>query len=169
LADDAELTLWQALPLSLAPMSVDPSTASVDVEVTFAPTAVGTASATLTVGSDDPDQPSVTAALDGDGVVDDPDPSDLLADLLAFYDQSLVDGTLVPQGPGNSAANRAQALRNMLEAASDTVDGGGNACGQLAAALAKTDGDPTPPDFVAGANSPVLADRILEILDALNC
>ena len=158
-----------SLPLTLEPQSVNPAAASVDLQLTFTPTVVGAVSATLSVGSNDPDGAGSTVAIVGEGVPEDDDPVAMIADLLAFYDTSLADGTLVPQGNGNSAANRAQALRNMLETASDLIENGESACDQLEAALAKTDGDPKPPDFVAGANAPELAQRIQDLLDSLGC
>lgn len=158
-----------ALPLTLAPQSVDPGSASIDVEVTFAPIANGPVSASLTIGSNDPDGTGTAVTLVGIGVEVEDDPVVLIDDLLTFFDTSLADGTLIPQGPGQSAANRAQALRNMIEAASDMIQNGSSPCGQLSSALAKTDGDPTPPDFVAGENAPELAQRINELLDLLGC
>lgn len=165
------ITDQPGLPAALAPLANDPSSASVDIEVTFTPTAEAVASGQITVVSDDPDQGSTVITVAGEGVVDDPDPGALIAGLLAFYDAELANGGLVPQGPGNSAANRAQALRNMLESASDAIASGNGAaaCGSLTAALAKADGAANPPDFVAGESRAELESRIQEILDSLGC
>ncbi|MCH7778656.1 MAG: choice-of-anchor D domain-containing protein [Gemmatimonadetes bacterium] len=108
-----------AAPALLATLLPDETA---DVEITFAPTALGAASAILQITSNDPDQGLVEVMLSGTGVV--LDPSDALGTILVFFDQSVTDGTLVGSGPGGSGAMRLTALRNMLLAAGDLIDVG---------------------------------------------
>jgi len=71
--------------------------------------------------------------------------------ILNFFDASVADGSLVGNGPGNSAEGRKNALRNMIEAACDLIDDGyiKDACQQLLDAYQRTDSLSRPPDFVA--------------------
>lgn len=94
-----------------------------------------------------------------------------IAEVLAFFDTSVADGTLVGNGPGRSADGRRGALRNMIEAAGDFIEEGlyEEACEQLGAAYRKCDGDPRPPDFITGDAADDLADMILGVMDELGC
>ena len=103
--------------------------------------------------------------------MDEPDPEEEIAAILSFIDESLEDGTLTGDGPGNSAERRLNALRNMIEAAGDLFEDGffGQACQQLTDAYKKTDGLPRPPDFVSGDAATGLADMILDLLASMGC
>jgi hypothetical protein len=140
-----------------------------DVEITFAPNALGTTSATLQVLSNDPDQPLAEVMLSGTGVT--LDPSDTLGTILVFFDASVTAGTLVGSGPGGSGPMRLSALRNMLEAAGDLIDAGQaeKACNQLLDALLRTDGTSPPPEFVAGTAAPQLATQIQDLRTSMGC
>lgn len=155
-----------AAPALLATLLLDETA---DVEITFAPTALGAASAILQITSNDPDQGLVEVMLSGTGVV--LDPSDALGTILVFFDQSVTDGTLVGSGPGGSGAMRLTALRNMLEAAGDLIDVGQaeKACNQLLDAYLRTDGVFPPPDFVAGTAAPELATQIQDLRTSMGC
>lgn len=99
------------------------------------------------------------------------EPHVMIAETLEFFDASVESETLVGEGPGNSAEHRLNALRNMLEAASDLIDDGliQEACQQLRAAYKKCDGQPNPPDFVTGEATEELADMIQDVIDSLGC
>lgn len=99
------------------------------------------------------------------------DPSDALGTILDFFDQSVIDGTLVGSGPGASGPGRLAALRNMLEAAGDLLDADlvEDACNQLLDALLRADGTFPPPDFVAGTAVPELATQIQALRTTLDC
>ena len=92
-------------------------------------------------------------------------------DVLNFFDQSVADGSLEGIGRGNSANGRLNALRNMLETASDLIDIGDieGACGQLKAASKKCDGASPPPDFVTGEAVEELNHMISELMQELGC
>jgi hypothetical protein len=80
--------------------------------------------------------------------------------VLSFFDEVVEAGTLLGNGPGNSANGRRAALRNMIEEACSFADEElyEEACGQLTAAFKKCDGDDK--DFVTGDAVPELAERI---------
>lgn len=58
----------------------------------------------------------------GVGVEAGGDPSELMAEAIAFFEASSLDGTLYGSGPGKSAGGRLGALGNMLNAARDLID-----------------------------------------------
>jgi hypothetical protein len=91
--------------------------------------------------------------------------------ILTFFDDSVADGTLTGDGPGNSANGRLNALRNMLEMAGDliAIDDIEGACGQLKAASMKCDGTSPPSDFVSGDSAEDLYDMILDLMTELGC
>jgi len=88
-----------------------------------------------------------------------------VAAVLTFFGAAVADGTLVGNGPGNSADGRKGALRNQIEAAGDLISEGymDEACEQLMNAYLRCDGLPTPPEFVAGPAAPTLAGMILDL------
>jgi len=144
---------------------------SVDVEVVITPSATGYAAATLEITSDDPVFPLIGVPLGGMGVSVEQPPQEQVALILAFMDAALAEGSLTGEGPGASAGNRLNALQNMIEASGDLIAGGAyeEACGQLAAALQKCDGQPSPPDFVSGEAALVLKLMIEELRSSLGC
>ncbi len=99
------------------------------------------------------------------------DPSEQMGLILQFFDQSVSKGTLIGNGPGKSANNRLKAVENMLEAARELIKEGSiaEACHQLMDAYQKTDGNPKPPDFVAGSAAPELASMIQDLRASLGC
>lgn len=144
--------------------------ATADLEVAFAPLAVGSATATLAFNTTDQTNQAWLVSLTGAGV-DTPTPSERVADLLAFFDASVAGGALVGSGPGNSAAGRLDALRNMIRAAGDLIAQGqyARACEQLLDAYRRVDGLGQPPDFAAGAAAGELRARIGELRASIGC
>jgi hypothetical protein len=151
------------------PVAVDPYT-SVDVEITFSPLAAGVADAQLDIVSDSPGEEEVNVSLTGTGV-DVTQPPLTVADILQFFDESVADGTLLGNGPGNSANGRRKALRNKIKASGDLIEAGliVKACKQLQNAYERTDGLPRPPEFVTGPAAPVLAGMLLDLMAELGC
>jgi hypothetical protein len=94
-----------------------------------------------------------------------------VADILAFFDESVANGTLYGYGPGKSADGRLNALRNQIEAAGDLIDDGAleDACQQLLNAYERCDGLLRPPEFVAGPAAATLAGMILDLMGELGC
>jgi hypothetical protein len=148
---------------------VTPGT-SADINIAFTPGSEGFFTAVLVISSNDVDEGTVLVGLSGAGEGGVTPPTSV-ADILAFFDASVADGTLVGNGPGSSADNRRNALRNMIEAAGDLIDNGyvNDACEQVLDALNRTDGVDRPPEFVAGPAAPVLADMIIDLMGALGC
>lgn len=159
------ITTSPTLPLIIAPG------ATFDVPLAFTPTTAGFVTATLSVRSDDLDESLVNVALSGAGVQAPTPPQQQIAEILAFFDQSVANGSLAGNGPGGSAQGRLNALRNMLRATSDLIDNGAikAACQQLLDAYRRTDGVPQPPDFVRGTAAAELAQRIRELRQSLGC
>jgi len=158
------ITMAPALPALVL------SGAWVDVEVTFSPSSDGYASAVLEIESNDPINPGVSVDLCGGGIAAAP-PTVTIDDILAFFDQSVADGTLFGNGPGKSARGRIKAMRNKLKATGDLIDGGyiEQACRQLLNAYQRCDGLRRPPEFVAGPAAPTLAHMILDLMVGLGC
>lgn len=153
-----------------AAIVVEPSQ-TVDVEITYTPTVIGDNSAVLKITSNDPDEPVVEVQLSAAGVEIPPPPSEQIANILAFFDTSVNDGSLVGDGPGNSAEKRLNALRNMVEAAGDLIDNelSEEACQQLLDVYRRMDDQPKPPDFVTGEAVPELASKIQDLMTSLGC
>jgi hypothetical protein len=138
---------------------------TVFIEITFSPSDEGLDTANLLVNG------FARTALVGMGVAEEPPPSVSVADILAFLDASVADGSLYGSGPGNSADGRRKALRNMIEAAGDLIEDGytAEACQQLLVSYQRCDGLPRPPEFVAGPATSTLAQMIFDLMAALGC
>jgi len=94
-----------------------------------------------------------------------------IPDIMDFFDNCVNVATIVGIGPGNSATNRLNVIRNMLMAATNFIgvaDYGG-ACLQLDDIYNKCDGLNNPPDFVAGDSVLDLADMINNLMVSLAC
>jgi formylglycine-generating enzyme required for sulfatase activity len=92
--------------------------------------------------------------------------------LLDSFDTWVSVGSLVGTGGGNSARGRLGALGNMLVTAANLIDVNDipAACDQLADALARTDGESRPSDFVGDTNAAaLLAAEIAALMDSLGC
>jgi len=89
--------------------------------------------------------------------------------LISCFDEAISEGTLTGIGPGKSAEGRLSALRNMLAAARDLIEEGqyAEALVQLQDAYEKVDGNPKPPDFVAGDAANEIAPMILGLIERL--
>lgn len=98
-------------------------------------------------------------------------PLEQIANILEFFDQSVADGTLVGEGPGNSAKGRLNALRNMIKAAGNLIidEDIEETCQQLQDAFNRTDGQFPPPDFAAGSAASDLAKLIQNLRSDLEC
>jgi len=102
------------------------------------------------------------------GVVPESDP---IQEILDFIDESVADGTLVPAKSGPAGKGQLGALINMIKTAGELIKAEdiAGACGQLHAALGKTDGQKPPPDFVTGPASAELAQMIQDLMASLGC
>ena len=98
-----------------------------------------------------------------------PTASELAADLVAFVDTSIADGTLVGIGPGASARNRLRVVRHLIAAARDFIakNKSAPACSHLMNAYRRVDG--SAPDFAGGPAAAETRDRIIELRATLGC
>lgn len=146
---------------------------SIDLTVTYTPSDIGPDEATLTINSNDPDEPTIEVTLTGNGVEAAVPPEEMFQELLDFYDENIENEDLQGIGPGNSPENREHAIRNMIVAASNLYSDGlvEEACEQLHDIYKKIDGEPNPPDFIVGDPTVLgeLRQRILELLEAFSC
>lgn len=159
ISGSADFAIASSVPATISPGSI------VYIQITFSPSAEGYAAADLAVNG------LAVSSLGGMGVAYEPPPSATVADILAFFDSSVGDGTLVGSGPGKSADGRRNALRNMIEAAGDLIEDGAfeDACRQLLDAYKRCDGLPSPPEFVSGPAASTLAGMILDLVACLGC
>ena len=136
----------------------------IDIQITFHPTGEGYFSSTLPVAGTE------GTLFGGTGVWSEPPVEPTVAAVLTFFGAAVADGTLVGNGPGNSADGRKGALRNQIEAAGDLISEGymDEACEQLMNAYLRCDGLPTPPEFVAGDAAPTLAGMILDLIESVS-
>lgn len=139
------------------------------VEITFAPSVEGSASAVLVIESNDLATPVLEVDLTGSAPYGEQTPEEQIEAIIGFVDEAVMDGTLEGEGPGRSAANRLGALENMLDRAQDLIDEGkvDEAIMQLESIYKKTDGMDKPGDFVTGAAAVELSEMILELLETL--
>lgn len=145
----------------------------VDLVVSCTPIGPGWMAGTLEIHSDDPDEPVVTASLQGFGTLSELPSDEQVEAIVAYVDDCVEDGTIVGDGPGNgaSADGRLNALLNQLDAVEDLIQEGFHeqACEQLAGLYKKTDGLPKPPDFVSGESAAVLSRLILDLMASIGC
>lgn len=153
------------LPIILTPVVGYPLQATLHITVNFTPLGEGYHAAELLING----QPMVS--LGGVGVKQEPASSVTVADILAFFDESVADNTPFGAGPGNSTDGRSNDLRNMIEAAGDLIEDGyiEEACRQLLDAYHRCDGEFPPPDFVAGPAAPTLGQMIFDLMAQLGC
>lgn len=168
LSGEASFTATPLVAL-VDPLVVLAPDATLDVTVTFFPTSEAEYVGTLTVHSDDPDEPIVEVSLIGGGL------AGLVEDqatvLEAAVDDAIASGGLVGKGSGKSSNGRLNAFANMIEAAGDLIEAEfiEDACGQLRSALRRVDGESPPPDFVEGDDADLIKAQIIFLLNSLEC
>lgn len=148
-----------------------PEDAYAEVGVTFSPNGEGLRTNLMVVESNDPDDGLINVMLSGTGIYIEPPPLEQIEDILTFIGASVNDGTLSGSGKGNSAGNRLNAFKNMLEATGDLIaeDRTEEACNKLLAILKKCDGEAKPPDFVEGSAREELYFIIQNLRGSLYC
>ena len=163
---DFAITDAPAVPFTVAPSE----SIVVDIQITYTPSGEGLDSATLTIASDDADEPSIEVALAGAGVIVEVPPQEQMQDIIDVFEGAVELGTLVGYGPGNKPENRLKAFGNMLDAASDLINAEAyaQALEQLQAIEKKCDGDVKPPDFVVGEAAASLNAAIVALIDDLS-
>ncbi len=162
---DFAVTDAPAVPFTVAPSE----SIVVDIQIAYTPSGEGQVSATLTIASDDADEPSVEVALAGTGVIVEVPPQEQMQQIIDVFDGAVGLGTLVGYGPGNKPENRLKAFGNMLDAASDLINAEdyAQAIEQLESIANKCDGNVRPPDFVVGEAAASLNTAIVALVDDL--
>jgi hypothetical protein len=142
-----------------------------DIVVTYTPQDLGDSTADLRVDVSGSSHGSETSILTGDGVAEEPPSPVSIAEILEFFDASVAAGTLVGNGPGNSADGRLNALRNKIVAAGDLIEAGEmyEACNELMSAYERCDGLSRPPEFADGPAASELAGMIFQLMADLGC
>lgn len=167
-SDDFVITTMP-IPTVIGPDEI----ASTDIEITFTPSTEALVQATLTIASDDADEPSVAVILSGKGVIVEVPVEQQIQDALNFYNTSIGDGTILgyaPRASDKAVENRVKALGNMLEAAGKLIEIGETeiAIEQLQSIAKKTDGQKSPPDFVIGDGVTELNQKVNDLIAALS-
>jgi hypothetical protein len=147
---------------------------TLDMEVTYTPTILGNNSAVLKINSNDADEPVVEVQLSAVGIP--PPPSEQISNILAFFDESVEQGTLqgVLYGCGKGPPHadfQLKILRCMIQAASNSIERERyrQACEQLRHIYKCCDGQCKPPDLVTGDAVPELASMIQQLMRTLDC
>jgi parallel beta-helix repeat protein len=154
-----------AEPLTL-PITIGPGE-TIDIQIIYTPTAEGYGEAALQIASNDIDEELVTVTLVGVGEITELPPAEQIALIQTFYEDTIASGDLVGNGPNDKAAqNRLNALGNMLRAASDLIisEEYNGAIHLLTQISRRCDGNPTPPDFVAGDAAQPLHTMIIDLI-----
>jgi len=95
----------------------------------------------------------------------------MIGPVLGFFDKAVSAGTLIGIGGGKSGSNKLNTLRNMIEVSGNLIEKKSitGACQKLMEVYKKTDGNPSPQDFVSGAAAPGLARLIKNLRTDLQC
>lgn len=161
---DYSITSAPVPPVILLPQETE------DVEIAYAPSAVGFTELFFEVSSDDPDEPVVQIYLSGAGIQTELPPDQAIAAIIEFFDQSVADGTLTGTGRfPRMERRRLRAMRNILRAAGNLINGGyyRGARMLLRVAARRSDGFRRPIDFVEGPATSELSAKIQDLLTAL--
>ena len=165
---DYQIVSNPSLPFGMFPPPDVPNTA--DVVIEYSPSSIGVSSTKLVLTVDigiDGTSHTFEVPINGNGILGETPPSEAIADILAFFDASVDDGTLEGVGPGNSAYYRLMALRNMIKAAGDLPIA--EACQQLQDAYISCDGEAKPREFADGDSRDELAAMILDLMASMGC
>lgn len=160
-----------------ASMSIS-ANGTIEVEVGFTPSTTGICTNTLRIYNGNPFPYSIT--LTGTGVELKPEQSKPLdgswfyltqiEEIKSFIQTSIGDGLLEGTGKDNEADRRLKTLNKMLIVTSHLFENGHYeaARNKLITIHKKTDGQPSPKDFVTGANASILSSKIYDLIASLD-
>jgi hypothetical protein len=96
-------------------------------------------------------------------------PVEQIEEILNFIDDSVMDGTLVGEGKGNSAANKLNTFIKQLELVQDLIEKEfiGEAIDKLLVLYKQADGQDKPKDHVIGNAVIKLSDKIKTLIESL--
>lgn len=100
-----------------------------------------------------------------------PSPEDEIAQLMDFFDASVVAGTLTGSSPGNSGQSQVNNVEKLLAAAANSIQAGreAKACQDLQKAYDRTNKHLSSKDAVVGAAATELQQHIQGLMDSLEC
>jgi hypothetical protein len=167
-----------AFTLVGAPTGSMPLPSAINFAIVFAPYIEGTVTATLIVKYSYMDFSTFPFTLKsgtamrnlyGNGTITVIPPDVQIAELIDYYSDALIDGTIYGVGKGNSAGNKARALQHQLRSAQRMIDAGDYdlAIDQLNDIYKHADGADRPKDFVDGPGLAEFQTRIQDLIDAL--
>jgi hypothetical protein len=166
----ADFSITLAPPLG----TVVPSGASEVVEVSFAPSALGLASAVLVIGWSDGEAGTSYIDFSGTGVGASETPT--IEDILSFFDAGVEGSTIQGTGPSDNAKkNHLKVFKLKLLMVKVFLDTGATreACTLLWHAYERSDGQLLPKDFIEGGPNgddvPELNTMIHQLIIELGC
>lgn len=138
------------------------------VGVLFAPAVEGQTSAVLVLLSNDPNTARLEVTLTAEGIVLLTCGQQMEA-ILAFFDESVKQGTLFGQGYGKLALCRVETVRQLLKTAQVLIEGRHYeiAALTLKTVLLKIDGKGRPGDFVCGPAVEQLESKVRRLIEDL--
>ena len=142
-----------------------------EVTVNFAPTGEGFASASLYIASNAHNGTTLYIPLQGQGIVEEPTPDEMMDDLMEFFNDGVANGEICGVGNGSAPTAHLRVFASMLDSADDLIVQGDYeaACDQLDLAARKSNGMSPPPDFIDCGGASTVNSMILEVMSALGC
>lgn len=152
--------------LDVLPVSLDPDE-WLALDIFFKPAIEGLSEATLSISSDDPNDPVVSVQLIGIGMP--LTPEEQIDSILDFYQQSLEEGTIWGIGDNRSANNKVSTFEKMLLVAQKLIISQYDdlALEALSTIEKKCDGQSQPKDFIEGDEAAALNAAINELISSL--
>jgi hypothetical protein len=151
------------------PLTIEPDT-SVEIMVVYTPTIAGNAAGTLAIQSNDLETPMVNLTVTGKAIAPVPTPYEQIIAMIAFYDESVQNGTIQGVGRGNCAKNNVKMIKEALKITKTLIR-----CQYKHFAIAAlkeldkfTDGKSKPSDLITGSAVAELNTRIDTLLQSLN-
>ncbi len=150
------------------PLTVEPNSMA-GVQVVFSPSVEGAASAVMQILSSDPNESLVEVYFAGAGIVPELTAAQQIDQIIAFYAASVNNGTIVGDGKGKSAKEKAKVIGQMLACADYLIDAGYDkyAVFILQVVDKKTDGKARPDDFIKGSAAAELNAKIIKLIETL--
>jgi hypothetical protein len=147
---------------------------TLNMEIRFTPTVLGSNSAVLQINSSDASNPVVEVQLNAQGALAPLSPSSLAANILVLFDESVklrtLDWATRNKRPSYNISHL-RLLRSMIKAAGGSIEQGKyeQACTQLTQIQKYFDSNNKSSDRVKGAATVELAGKIQQLMQSLGC
>ena len=98
-------------------------------------------------------------------------PEGCCEETMGFFAAQAQAGQLTGNGPGNSGLAHRRIFERQLDRICSLIDEGNlvEACRELAVAIRRVDGAPSPGDFVVGPSAPQMVERLRDLQTKLGC